>query len=1070
MVANETATATFTLTEAPPEVGNVEVSAVDGDGSPVDGACVQLDDGTPLCDEGDLGGVFTFTDITVGEHNVTITQIPDGYDPLSDGDETQVVNVVANETATATFTLTETPPATGNLDVTVLYGDESEVPNACVTVTMEEEGITETACDETGDGVVHFQDLLAGTYLVTLDTEQYEGPPIEEVVPVSGTVLAGETGTATLYLTQQPTTGSLEITVQSDGSNVAGACFTVGGETICDDGSGDTNTTPGVVTITGIEPTDSLEVTMSTVPDGYQEPASQNVSIAAGGTTSIEFNLEADVLPGSVTVLTTDSNGNVLEDACYRLVQGSTVIGPICDSEPADGEVLFEDVPAGEYRLEQTRRPASQYESPASRNVTVNAGENTNVEVEMAQRAGQLRITTVDADDTSVVLEGACYVLSGASEFGPFCDADDGNRDGIVRFTNVPAGEYELSQTVSTAGYDSAANRTVTINPGGSTQITVANERVEPPAESGTLVVIPLDPDGNAVQGGCYQVFDGNSPVTGRICDNADDQPASITFENLPVGDLTLRETLAPSPDWQIAADISVTIANNETTTVEVPHQLKRGNVVVQAVNSVGLPLQGACFNLTNAGDMDICTDSTGQATVSGLIPGVRELTQVEAPFGYKLNETPREVTVHPGQTTTVRVVFENEPPPNTGTVQVQKFYCPAGEDGARTAFLGGAQGNQELQQTAGCEPGVASFTLEAEDGSTESNAEFSTNEEGRAQLTAVEGIYLLTETDPDMPGNSAARLRVGVGQMTTVIVINYVAPPEPAPVTINVEGYTCEPGFNGSSFVDFQNGCMAESQLTNQITVRAEAEARYKRATGDTGELGKTTFTDLPAGTYSIWAERPHTVPVSYMFCGVDPNNPGLKTVNGTVTAELQSGSEIHCRVFQVPPLYDADHGAIQVQKYNCPLTERQRGYDYENECERATEPVPFEIQQIDPKSGDLVGDPVRVNTNADGIVQFPMLLPGTYKLTEVDGEWCFAQSNSVDANGDVVVRQDKLSEVWVYNCVGTKTPPNTGSGDAAGPAGADGGISPIEVLPNLIWPTVLLAGWMILRNRKQA
>jgi hypothetical protein len=73
------------------------------------------------------------------------------------------------------------------------------------------------------------------------------------------------------------------------------------------------------------------------------------------------------------------------------------------------------------------------------------------------------------------------------------------------------------------------------------------------------------------------------------------------------------------------------------------------------------------------------------------------------------------------------------------------------------------------------------------------------------------------------------------------------------------------------------------------------------------------------------------------------------------------------------------------------------------------------------------------QATANPDGIVRFPNLRPGTYKLTEVDGKWCFAQSNSVNAQGNVVVQANKLSEVWVYNCVGTQEPPNTGSGDAA-------------------------------------
>ena len=1054
--------------------GSITVAVVDNaTETGLVGFCARIGGGEPVCDD-TSGGSITFDGLAVGEdHVVELTSAPAGYD-LPDPATLSVAAGVDTPTS-AQFRVNETPPAAGGLTVTVTYSDDVPVEGVCLTATHGESGEAFSACDsddETGnDGVVVFGQVPVGDYTIDLHADFTPDRAVQEILPAAATVIDGETSTPSFVLPLAPTTGALEITTLSGGVLIEGACYTVAGIEVCDGEAGDTHATAGIVSITDLEPGTDIPVEMTRVPSGFQQPAAQSVSIDAGVTTAVEFQLVAEITPGSVTVRTLGANDDPLPNACYRLIQDGTVIGPVCDGENADGDTVFEDVAPGTYTLEQTTRPSNNYAAVDSRQVEVLAGEDTLVEVRMELRPGALRITTVDADDPATVLQGACYRLVGDSEFGPFCDSDDGSLDGRVNFTNIPAGEYELQQTTATAGFEPALDRLVTINPGGTRQITVQNARVQPPAESGTLVVIPLAPNDNPVPGGCYQVFDGDTPVTGRVCDNADDQPASITFENLPVGELTLRELLAPSPDWQLANDIDVTIRNGETTTVEVPHEFKNGHVVVQAVNSVGLPLQGACFTLTNAGDSELCTDATGQASVSDLAPGSRELTQTAAPFGYKLDETPRDVVVRPGQTTTVRVVFENEPPPNTGTVQVQKFFCPAGDEGERTRFLGGAQGNQELQHTAGCQPGVASFTLVAEDGSTESNAEFKTNAEGRAQLTAVEGIYLLTETDPDLPGNSAARIRVGVGQMTTVIVINYVAPPAPAPVTINVEGYTCPPGFNGSSFVDFQNSCMAESQLTNQITVRAQAEFRYKRVTGDTGALGKTSFVDLPAGTYSIWAERPHTMPLTYLFCGADVNNPNLKAVNGSVSTSLQSGSTILCRVFQVPSLFDAEHGAIQVHKFNCPITERQRGFDWENECERPNEPIAFEIVRIDPKTRDAIGQPVRINTNSDGIVQFPMLTPGTYKLAEVDGEWCFAQSNSVDAQGDVVVSQNKLSEVWVYNCVGTKQPPNTGSGDAAdllNPGSQDHG--PIQVLPNLLWPTVLLAGWVMWRDRKQA
>ena len=159
-------------------------------------------------------------------------------------------------------------------------------------------------------------------------------------------------------------------------------------------------------------------------------------------------------------------------------------------------------------------------------------------------------------------------------------------------------------------------------------------------------------------------------------------------------------------------------------------------------------------------------------------------------------------------------------------------------------------------------------------------------------------------------------------------------------------------------------------------------------------------------------------------------------------------------------------------MQKYNCPIEERQRGYDYKTECSRATESSLFQIQRVDPatKNKSSIGDPIQASTNGDGIVQFPMLAAGTYKLTEVDGVWCFAQSNSVDSAGDVLVNVNKLSEVWIYNCVGTSEPPNTGSGDAANLLNPGTTPDGMQVLPNLLWPTVLLAGWMIRQRRFQA
>ncbi len=108
-------------------------------------------------------------------------------------------------------------------------------------------------------------------------------------------------------------------------------------------------------------------------------------------------------------------------------------------------------------------------------------------------------------------------------------------------------------------------------------------------------------------------------------------------------------------------------------------------------------------------------------------------------------------------------------------------------------------------------------------------------------------------------------------------------------------------------------------------------------------------------------------------------------------------------------------------------------------------------------------------VTANPDGLVRFPNLAPGTYKLQEVGAKWCFAQSNSVNADGNVVVQPNRLSEVWIYNCVGTSQPPNTGSGDAAALLNPMGeGNTGAMVLLNMAWPAIALAAWFGWRSRQ--
>jgi hypothetical protein len=639
----------------------------------------------------------------------------------------------------------------------------------------------------------------------------------------------------------------------------------------------------------------------------------------------------------------------------------------------------------------------------------------------------------------------------------------------------VSPGDYSLVETVPPSGYLLADPRDVTIEPGSSQQVTVANELAPPPEETGALIVYKQDEAQQELPGGCFRLYNGDAPVTGQVCDNSDGtNDGTIQFSDVPTGTWTLRETLAPSTSYQIADSRDVTIRNDETTEVSVINTLKLGRIQIYKTNPKGQPLQEACFDLAPDGNDARCTDAAGVVVFSNLTPGTYNLTEVQAPYGYDEIAPMEGVKVQPGQTTVLRLVDKLTPPPaNTGSVQIQKFYCPAGEAGERTRFLSGADGTAALANTSGCEKGNAVFTLIGESGEG-GPGQFSTGDDGQYQVTVRQGVYDLTETDPDLAGDSDVQLRVYTGQLTTVVVINDIAPPEPEPATINVSKYTCSASFGGTLHEDFAQNCSSSEQLTNNITIRAQGPVNARHVTGDGGQRGQTSFTDLPPGTYTIYEDRPYNIPTDYLFCGFNGDAPSdYKAVNGKLEIDVEYGQTLTCQFFNIPEDLTEDTGTILVRKYVCEVENPPKGYDWENECRLSDEGANFTISRFNEEMQGF-GEKTTGQANPDGLLRFTRLMPGMYQLLEVDSTWCHAESNSVNAKGEVVVQVNKLAEVWIYNCVKPNSPPNTGSGDAArtlnpfGEVGGDDGPGAATIAISLAWPLLAAGVWFTVRRRR--
>ena len=504
----------------------------------------------------------------------------------------------------------------------------------------------------------------------------------------------------------------------------------------------------------------------------------------------------------------------------------------------------------------------------------------------------------------------------------------------------------------------------------------------------------------------------------------------------------------------------------NTTKTKTVANYLKPGRVLVKKVNQQGQPLQNACFDLAPDGKGKECTDANGQVSFDNLDPTiVYRLTEVSAPLGYPVAPPKTNIVVQPGLTTVVTVVDKKAPPPpDTGSIRIIKFFCPAGKGGELTTVYDSSDpGPKKLAQTANCKKGNAKFTLTPADGTN--SLTFETGPDGEYQVTLKKGKYTLTEAKTGVK----VEVEVFTNQQTTIVVLNFVKPPQPKPAKLNIVKYTCDAGFQGTFFADFVNNCGAPSNLTNGVTFRISGAAAQKHVTGDGLNKGKTTFTQLPAGGYTLEEEPPQGASTVYGFCGYDPNNPDAKTVDEDISFNLGEGDVYTCTFFNIPENVSPTTGSIKVTKYVCELqgNKRPANFDWFGNCSVETNGVKFalSVQQ----TGKFVPKSTGI-TNADGILRFDQLKPGTYQLKEVGADWCHAESDSVNPQGNVIVKAGQLSNVWIFNCVPTKNPPNTGAGTTAPPPTAttvNSGFGPTDrsgsLLLVLIWPVLGLGvfGW---------
>ena len=250
-------------------------------------------------------------------------------------------------------------------------------------------------------------------------------------------------------------------------------------------------------------------------------------------------------------------------------------------------------------------------------------------------RAAQQDAVTVwirTASAGGEAITAACYTIAGASIEG--CDE---NRDGAIRFRDIPPGEYTVRQTTGVPGYLPVGAFPITIFPHLPEQyidVVMARSPVGSPPTA-DIAIRAVDPlDGGAFPGGCVILHGGSL----EGCDENGD--ARIDFADVPIGTYLLEETVTPEGAFPLGRQWIVVLSDGVITVLRpmtgaYPDAGRVSVALVTRDPRSGDLLAGACYIIEGASVEGCDENGDGQVDFADVPPGIFTVRQTRAPAGH---------------------------------------------------------------------------------------------------------------------------------------------------------------------------------------------------------------------------------------------------------------------------------------------------------------------------------------------------------------------------------------------------------------------------------------------------
>ncbi|MCY7952820.1 SpaA isopeptide-forming pilin-related protein [Bacillus inaquosorum] len=358
-----------------------------------------------------------------------------------------------------------------------------------------------------------------------------------------------------------------------------------------------------------------------------------------------------------VTLIKQDEQHNPLAGAVFKLEKKSndgtyTLIRTDIKSDK-NGKVEMNGLPAGYYRLTETKAPAGFIVNTKAIHFSIAKNEQNQVSDvnlgAMTNYQGKVSLTKENAEGQK--LEGAVFNIVD-QDGNTVQEGLTSNKDGKIEASGLAPGRYAFVETKAPSGYVLNTEKkefTISESAAGKPESADAGIAVN---DKGAVELMKEDGDGQKLEGAVFKIIDKEGKTVQE--ELASDKNGRVTASGLAPGRYAFVETKAPAGYVLNTEKKEFTISESATGKPE-PAEAgivvnDKGSVQLMKEDQDGKGLAGAVFKITDSNGEtvrdDLVSKEDGKIEVDGLAPGSYQFIEKEAPDGYLLSEKPVSFTI----------------------------------------------------------------------------------------------------------------------------------------------------------------------------------------------------------------------------------------------------------------------------------------------------------------------------------------------------------------------------------------------------------------------------------------